>query len=87
MKSLTPAEKEIQDALQANITTLSEALCDLVAAVVLCLVAVLSLVHAVVRLLFGGVGLLLWALALVIVGLNWLRSWAVSRSGSSIHRR
>ncbi len=51
------------------------------------LAAFFSLVHAVVRIVFAFLGLVLWALALLIMFLYWLRSWAVSRSASTLHGR
>jgi hypothetical protein len=84
---LTPFENEIDQALQNNLTAMKEALCDLLAGLVLVLIAAVSLLHSMVRVLFAFLGLLLWALALLNVGLYAVRSWAVARSASSIHRR
>jgi len=76
---------EIDTALASNLAALKDAFLDLLAALVLCLVAGFSLVHAVLRIAFAFLGLLLWVFALLIVGLYWLRAWLASRSSSSLH--
>lgn len=76
---------EIDTALSSNLAALKDAFLDLLAALILCLVAGFSLVHAVLRIAFAFLGLLLWSFALLIVGLYRLRAWAVSRSSSSLH--
>ena len=76
---------EIDVALEQNLTSLKEGLLDLLASLILCMIALCSVVHAVFRLVFAFLGLLLWSLALVVTFLYWLRSWAVSRSSSSLH--
>lgn len=81
----THSMTEIDTALASNLAALKDAFLDLLAALVLCLVAVFSLVHAVLRIAFAGLGLLLWSLALLIVGLYNLRAWAVKKSSSSLH--
>lgn len=83
---LTPQDVQIDQALGANLTALKEAFFDLLAALLLCLIAGVSVAHAGVRLVFAVVGLLLWALALITTFLYWLRSLAVARSSSSLHR-
>jgi hypothetical protein len=85
MMMLSPLEREINTALESNLSTLKDAFFDLLAALVLCLVAFFSLLHAGLRLLFGFLGLLLWSLALLITFFYWLRSLAVARSSSSLH--
>ncbi len=79
--------QEIDSALTANWTALVDGFLDLLAALVLLLTALFSLVHAVLRIAFAALGLVLWSVALLIIGLYWLRSWAVSRSSSSVHMR
>lgn len=76
---------EIDGALHANLAALKEGFFDLLAALVLLFIAVFSILHAVLRMVFAGLGLLLWSLALLIVFLYWLRAWAVARSSSSVH--
>jgi hypothetical protein len=78
--------QEADAALCANLAMLRDGFLDLLAALVLLVIALCSVVHAVVRLVFGFVGLALWALALLIAFLYWLRAWAVSRSSSSLHK-
>jgi hypothetical protein len=76
---------EIDIALHANLGALKEGFFDFVAALVLFIIAIFSIVHAVLRMLFAFLSLVLWSLALLIVFLYWVRSWAVARSSSSIH--
>lgn len=76
---------EIDSALHSNLAALKEAFFDFVAALVLFLIAIVSIAHAVIRMAFAVLGLLLWSLALLIVFLYWLRSWAIARSSSSVH--
>jgi predicted ABC-type exoprotein transport system permease subunit len=85
MVNLLPVKQEIDSALNANLTALKEGFFDLLAAMILCVIVVVSLFHAVVRIAFAFLGLLLWSLALPVVFLYWLRSWAVARSSSSLH--
>ena len=87
MMTPTTRIEEIDAALHANLSALKDAFLDLLAAVVLCIIACCSLLHAVLRIAFAVLGLLLWALALLITFLYWLRSWAVSRSASTLHGR
>jgi hypothetical protein len=75
----------IDSALHSNLDALKEGFFDLLGALVLLFIAVFSIVHAVLRMVFAGLGLLLWSLALLIVLLYWLRAWAVARSSSSVH--
>jgi hypothetical protein len=77
---------EIDSALHANLNTLKEGFFDLLAALILLVVASLSIVHAVLRMAFAFLGLLLWAVALLIMGLYALRAWAVAQSSSSLHK-
>jgi hypothetical protein len=85
MLSTTLSTTEIDTALHANLTALIDSFRDLGAALVLCLVAGFSLVHAVLRIVFAALGFLLWALALLIIFLYWLRAWTVKNSSSSLH--
>jgi hypothetical protein len=82
---LSPTERKIDAALETNITASIESVLDLLAALLLCIIAVLSLAHAVVRLAFALLGWLLWCLALLVTGLYWCRSWLASKSSSSLH--
>jgi hypothetical protein len=75
----------IDTALASNLAALKDAFLDLLAALVLCLVALFSVVHACIRVGFAFLGLLLWVFALLIVGLYWLRAWLASHSSSSLH--
>lgn len=83
---LTSTEKEIDAALRTNGAALKESLLDLLAALILCVIAVVSLVHAGARFVYAVLGLLLWSLALFVTFLYWLRSLAVARSSSSLHK-
>ncbi len=85
-RPLPATAQEIERALQQNLQSLVEALLDLLAALLLVVIVVLSLAHALVRIAFAGLGLLLWAGALAITALYWLRAWSVSRSTSSLHK-
>lgn len=84
---LSPTEKEIDAALKTNGAALKESLLDLLAAVILSVIAVVSLVHAGFRLVYAVLGLVLWSLALLVTFLYWLRSLAVSSSSSSLHKQ
>lgn len=77
---------EINIALHSNLGAMKEGFFDLLAALVLFVIAFCSCLHAVFRIAFAFLGLVLWALALLIVFLYWLRAWAVARSSSSLHR-
>ncbi len=77
---------EIDSALHANLNTLKEGFFDLLAALVLLVIGAFSVIHAVLRMAFALLGLVLWAVALLIMALYWLRAWAVSRSSSSLHK-
>lgn len=77
--------QEIDTALNANLATLRDGFFDLLAALILVMTALFSCVHAIVRMVFAALGLFMWALALLITFLYWLRAWAVSRSASSLH--
>jgi hypothetical protein len=65
---------EIDSTLHANLDTLIEGFFDFVAALVLLIIALCSCLHTVLRIMFAVLGLVLWALALLIVFLYWLRS-------------
>jgi hypothetical protein len=78
-------QQEITAALDANLVTLHDGFFDLLAALILVVTALFSCIHAIVRIVFALLGLLMWALALLITWLYWLRAWAVSRSTSSLH--
>jgi hypothetical protein len=80
-------QQEITAALNTNLATLRDGFFDLLAALILVLTALFSCVHAILRMLFAFLGLLLWSLALLITFLYWLRAWAVSRSSSTLHGR
>lgn len=86
-RPLPASMQDIDSALQQNLRTLGEAFLDLLAALILVVIVVLSLAHALLRIAFAVLGLLLWVAALAITALSWLRAWAVARSSSSIHRR
>ena len=83
----TQQRLEIDAALYSNLAALRDGFFDVLAALILVVTALFSLVHAVVRIVFAFLGLVLWALALLIMFLYWLRSWAVSRSASTLHGR
>jgi hypothetical protein len=85
MLSTHMSTTEIDSALHSNLDALKEAFFDFLGALVLLLIAICSIAHAVLRMVFAGLGLLLWSLALLIVFLYWLRAWAVARSSSSVH--
>ena len=87
MMQLSPLDQEINSALQSNLLAMKEAFLDLLAGVILCLTGLFSVFHAVVRLIWAGLGLLLWALALFLTFLQWLQAWVVARSSSTVHRR
>jgi hypothetical protein len=87
MVNLLPVEQEIDAALKANVKALKDALFDLLAAMILYIIAVVSLFHAGLRIAFAFLGLVLWSLALLVTFLYWLRSWAVARSSSTLHGR
>jgi hypothetical protein len=76
----------INSALDTHVAALRDGLLDVLAALVLLLVALCSLVHALIRVVSAGLGLLLWVVALLITFLYWLRAWAVARSTSSLHQ-
>jgi hypothetical protein len=86
-KPLFPTDQEIDAALRANFTSFVEAWCDLLAALILLLISLFSILHAVLRMVFAVVGLFMWAVALFVKFLYWLQSWAVARSSSTLHRR
>ena len=77
---------EIDAALHSNLAALKEGIFDFLAALVLFVIAIVSIAHSVLRMMFAGLGLLLWSLALLIVFLYWLRAWAVAWSSSSTMR-
>jgi len=79
--------QEIDSALHTNLTALKEGFFDLLAAFILFIIAFCSCIHAVFRIMFTTLGLILWALALLVVFLYWLRAWVVSKSSSSLHTR
>src|SRR5689334_21389185 len=82
-----PADVQaIESALQQNLQTLGEALLDLLAALILVVIVVFSLTHALCRIVFAVLGLLLWTGALAITALYWLRAWLVAHSSSSLHK-
>ena len=76
----------IESALQQNLRSLGEAFLDLLAALILVVIVAFSLAHALARIVFAVVGLLLWVGALAITALYWLRAWSVARSSSSLHK-
>jgi hypothetical protein len=84
---LQATNQEIDSALHANLGALKEGSFDLLATLVLLVISLCSCLHAVFRMAFAVLGLVLWALALPIVFLYWLRSWAVARSSSTLHGR
>jgi hypothetical protein len=84
---LTPLEQQIDTALWSNLGALKEGFLDFLAGLLLCIIALVSVLHAVIRMLFAGLGLLLWSLALSLTFLYWLRAWVVSRSSTTVHRR
>src|SRR5436305_11690327 len=86
-RPLSPQDQQIDAALHANLRALKEGFFDLLAALVLALVVVVSLIHAGLRMSFAILGLLLWAVALIVIFLYWLRSLCVARSSSSLHRQ
>jgi len=83
---LSSQERQIEEALEVNLQAMKEAFVDLLAGLVLVVIVVVSLLHSVVRLVFVGLGLVLWALALLHVILSALRSWFVAQSIHSIHQ-
>jgi|SRR6266487_40976 len=83
----TQQRLEIDAALSSNLAALRDGVFDLLAALILAVTAFFSVVHAIVRVVFAFLGLVLWTLALLITFLYLLRSWAVSRSSSSLHGR
>jgi len=85
-RPLPAQEQEIESALRQNLQSLGEALLDLLAALILVVIVVFSLAHALCRIAFATLGLLLWVGALTITFLSWLRAWSVSRSSSSLHK-
>ncbi len=78
-------EQEIDMALQTNLIALRDALLDVLAALILIVTSLFSLLHAVLRVVFALLGLFLWAIALLITFLFWLRAWSVSRSSNTLH--
>ncbi len=58
-KQLLPDEQEIDMALLQNLTSLKEGFCDLLAALVLFVISLFSFLHALLRIVFAVVGLLL----------------------------
>jgi hypothetical protein len=78
-------QQEINAAFSANLATLKDGFFDLLAALVLVLTGLFSCLHAVLRMVFAILGLVLWSLALLITFLYWLRSWLSSKSSRSLH--
>jgi ABC-type uncharacterized transport system fused permease/ATPase subunit len=80
-------EQEIDAALETNLAALKDGLCDLLAAFILLVISLVSFLHALLRIVFSTLGLLLWAVALFIAFLYAVRAWAVARSASTLHRK
>jgi hypothetical protein len=77
----------IDTALASNLAALKDAFLDLLAALVLCLVAGFSVIHALIRVVYAFLGLLLWVFALLLTGLYWLRAWLASHKSSFQYER
>ncbi len=82
---MTPLEQQIDAALNLNLAMLKAGFFECLAALLLLLIAALSLFCSVVRMVAAGLGLLLWAVALFVTFLSWVRGLALSRT-SSIQR-
>jgi hypothetical protein len=83
-KIFTQREQEIDSALWSNLAALKASFFDLLAALILCVIAAVSLAHAIVRVTFAVLGLLIWSLALLVVFLYWLRDCALARSSNPL---
>ena len=80
MMHLTPLEQEIDAALNLNLATLKTGFFECLAALLLLVIAALSLFGSVVRMVVAVLGLLLWAVALLVTFLSWVRGRCLARA-------
>jgi hypothetical protein len=80
---VTQREQEIDSALWSNLAALKASSFDVIAALILIVIAMVSLLHGLFRVAFAFIGLLIWCFALLTVFLYWLRELALARS--SLH--
>lgn len=78
--AMTPLDQQIDAALHLNLDMLKAGFFEFLAALLLIVIAVFSLFGSVVRMTVACLGLLLWAVALFVTFLSWLRSKAVAHS-------
>ena len=74
---------QIDAALMAHLSTLHDAFFDLLAALITLLIFVTSLTHAIIRMAYALVGIVLWTLALWMTLLQVLQKKVVARSHTS----
>lgn len=77
---------EIDAAMQQHIATLHDAAFDAIVALLGILLGILSFIHAIVRVIFAIVGLVVWTLGVWLIALKALRQQCVSRSSTSPFR-
>ena len=78
--------EQIDQALAQHLSTLHDALFDVLAALLTFLLFITSLTHALVRIVYALVGIIIWTFALWIVGLQTLQKKVVARSQTSPFR-
>jgi protein-S-isoprenylcysteine O-methyltransferase Ste14 len=77
---------QIDAALAGHLATLHDAFFDLLAALITLLIFAVSLTHAVIRMMYAVVGIVLWTLALWMTLLQMLQKKVVARSHTSSFR-
>lgn len=78
---------EINAAMQMHLSTLHDAFFDFLAAIIAVLLGITSILHAVIRIAYAGIGLLIWTLGLWMIALQSLRAKCVARSSTSPFRK
>lgn len=77
---------EIEQAMKMHIATLHDASIDLLVALQTILLGLLSLVHAVIRIAYASIGLVVWMLGVWIIALQCLRTKTIEKSSTSPFR-
>lgn len=83
----TQQQHDIDAAMAAHLQTLRDACFDMLAALLTIFLGFISLIHAIVRVVYALVGLTVWTLGVWIIALQALQTQCIQRSSSSPFRR
>lgn len=80
-------QKQIDAAMALHVQTLRDAAFDSLSALLTIILGILSFIHAIVRVLYASIGMVVWTLGVWLIALQALRAQCIAHSATSPFRR